>query len=141
MKLSARNVLKGTVDDIKKGQVMAIVKLRLGSGTVLSSIITNESVDRLELKPGKAAFAVIKASSVMVASGDFTGKLSARNVLKGIVNKLNKGMVMASVEIDIGNGDIVTATISDESAENLGLKTGGEALAVVKATSVMMGAD
>ena len=66
VKLRARNVLKGKVVDIKKGATTAHVRLDIGGMTVTSSI-TNEAVDELKLTVGQQAFAVIKASDVMVA--------------------------------------------------------------------------
>jgi molybdopterin-binding protein len=65
MKISARNVLKGTVVDVQKGATTAHVRIDVG-GTIVTASITNESVDELKLAKGKTAFAVIKASSVMV---------------------------------------------------------------------------
>jgi len=67
MKLSARNLLKGKVIQIVKGAVNSEVTLELPGGTHIVSIITNTSVDSLGLKEGKDAYAVIKASSVMLA--------------------------------------------------------------------------
>jgi molybdopterin-binding protein len=65
MKLSARNQLKGTVKSVTKGQTTAHVEIDVG-GTVLTASITNEAVDALGLKVGQSAYAVIKASDVMV---------------------------------------------------------------------------
>jgi len=67
MKLSARNQLKGTVVEVKKGQTTAHVRIDVGGGIVITSSITNEAVDDLGLKAGDAAVAVIKASDVIVA--------------------------------------------------------------------------
>lgn len=67
MKLSARNVLKGTVIDVKKGQVIALVRLDIGGGMVVTASITNTAVDDLKLAPGQPAYAVIKSSDVMIA--------------------------------------------------------------------------
>lgn len=67
MKLSARNVLKGTVTRVNRGAVNSEVTIRLDSGTEVVSIITNQSVDNLGLEENATAYAVIKASSVMVA--------------------------------------------------------------------------
>lgn len=67
MKLSARNILKGKVAKIVKGAVNAEVTIQLPGGEEVVSIITNASVVSLGLKKGKEAYAVIKASSVMVA--------------------------------------------------------------------------
>jgi molybdopterin-binding protein len=67
MKLSARNVLKGKVVKIVKGAVNSEVILELSDGVQVVSIITNESVKSLNLKKNTEAYAVIKASNVMIA--------------------------------------------------------------------------
>ncbi len=66
MKLSARNILKGKIIQIVKGAVNSEVILELPGGEQLVSIITNASVESLELKEGKQAYAIIKASNNMV---------------------------------------------------------------------------
>jgi molybdopterin-binding protein len=66
MKLSARNQLKGTVVEVKKGQTTAHVRIDIGGGVIVTSSITNEAVDDLGLKIGDAAVAVIKASDVII---------------------------------------------------------------------------
>jgi molybdopterin-binding protein len=67
MKLSARNLLKGKVVKLVHGAVNAEVTLQLTGGEQIVSIITNASVESLGLKEGREAYAVIKASSVMIA--------------------------------------------------------------------------
>ena len=67
MKLSARNVIKGKVVSVTKGAVNSEVVLELTGGSQVVSIITNASVESLGLVEGKQAYAVIKASNVMVA--------------------------------------------------------------------------
>lgn len=66
MKISARNRLKGTIVDVRKGATTAHVRVDIG-GTIVTSSITNEAVDELNLAKGMTAYAVIKASDVMVA--------------------------------------------------------------------------
>ena len=70
MKLSARNQLKGTVVEIQEGAVNGIVKIDLGGGIVISSVITMASIRELGLRVGGTAYAVIKASNVMVGVDD-----------------------------------------------------------------------
>jgi len=67
VKLSARNQIKGTIVDLKKGATTAHVTVEIAGGNLVKSSITNESVDDLGLKKGMAASAVIKSSDVMVA--------------------------------------------------------------------------
>jgi molybdopterin-binding protein len=66
MKLSARNSLKGKIVEVKKGQTTAHVRIDVG-GSIVTSSITNEAVDELDIKAGGKATVVIKASDVMIA--------------------------------------------------------------------------
>jgi molybdopterin-binding protein len=65
MKLSARNKIKGKIIDVKKGATTTHVKIDIG-GAVVTSSITNEAAEELKLAAGQTAYAVIKASDVMV---------------------------------------------------------------------------
>ena len=67
MKISARNMLKGTVRDVKFGTVNSVVTLELPGGIPVVAMITKESAESLKLAPGKEAYVVIKASNVMIA--------------------------------------------------------------------------
>lgn len=67
MKLSARNVLQGKIVKVTKGAVNSEVTIELPGGAQVVSIITNTSVENLGLAEGKQAYAVIKASNVMIA--------------------------------------------------------------------------
>ena len=68
-------------------------------------------------------------------------KLSARNQFKGKIVDIQEGAVNGIVKIDIGGGNVMSATISMNAIRELGLEVGKEAYAVVKATSVMVGID
>lgn len=65
-------------------------------------------------------------------------KISARNVLKGKVTEVTKGATTAHVKIDVG-GNVVTASITNESVDELGLAVGKDAFAVIKSSDVMIG--
>ena len=66
-------------------------------------------------------------------------KLSARNQLAGKVAEVHKGATTAHVRIDIGHGVVVTSSITNEAADELGLKVGDSITAVIKASDVMIG--
>ena len=65
-------------------------------------------------------------------------KLSARNQIKGKVTAVHKGQTTAHVSIDIGHGVTITSSITNEAVDELGLKVGDEATAVIKASDVMV---
>ncbi|WP_104743208.1 TOBE domain-containing protein [Helicobacter cinaedi] len=66
MKISARNQFKGKVVSIQKGSVNAIVEIDIGGGNVITSTISLESLQALQLEVGREAYAIIKATSVIV---------------------------------------------------------------------------
>ncbi|HYA40933.1 MAG TPA: TOBE domain-containing protein [Syntrophobacteraceae bacterium] len=68
-------------------------------------------------------------------------KLSTRNVIKGKVVDITEGAVAAKVKVDIGGGNILTSTITVEAVKELGLKSGDQVYALIKASSVMIGKD
>ena len=66
-------------------------------------------------------------------------KISARNQIKGKVTGVRKGATTSHVEIDIGNGVIITASITNEAVDELALHPGDDAVAIIKASDVMVG--
>lgn len=66
MKISARNQLKGIIREIKPGVVTAKLTIDIGGGNLLSSVITMDSIDDLNLKEGDEVFAIIKSTEVMI---------------------------------------------------------------------------
>jgi molybdate transport system regulatory protein len=139
MKTSARNQLSGTVSAVTTGAVDDEVELTLAGGQRIVAIVTHESAQHLGLSLGVAAFALIKASSVIVATDLGGARLSARNQLSGTVTRLQPGAVNAEVVIDVGGGLTIAAIVTQESARSLGLASGSAATAIFKASSVIVG--
>ncbi|MEG1824928.1 MAG: TOBE domain-containing protein [Cloacibacillus sp.] len=139
MQLSARNQLKATVTEVKKGAVNNEIDMRLEKGTLLTSIITTASSDSLGLEAGKEVYAVIKASNVMIGEEPGGLRLSARNQLKGTVAAVNHGAVNAEVLITLESGEEIASIITMASAERLALAAGVKAAAIIKASDVMIG--
>ena len=139
MRVSARNVFLGTIAWIRKGAVNSEVLVRLKGEDSLCSVITNESVESLQLKEGREAYAFFKASSVVVGKDLHAQKVSARNVLCGKVERVKEGPVSAEVAIRLPGGSTITAVITEESAKRLTFSPGDHACALVKASSVILG--
>jgi molybdate transport system regulatory protein len=139
MKISARNVFEGKVQTVTQGAVNSEVTLVLTGGERIVSVITNSSVDSLDLVEGKTAYAIIKANEVIVGKGVDGAKLSARNVLAGEVISSHDGAVNSEVAIKLTGGVTVIASITKESVHALGLQRGDKVSAIVKASNVMIG--
>ncbi|WP_454741435.1 TOBE domain-containing protein [Cupriavidus necator] len=139
IKTSARNKLFGRVASVRGGAVNDEVVLELPGGQQVVATITHESVETLELAEGVEAFALIKASSVLVGLPDPGMRLSARNQLPGVVSRVMPGAVNAEVVIELDGGGTIAAIVTNGSVEALGLQVGVPALAVFKASSVILG--
>lgn len=136
MKLSSRNKFIGKVIDVNRGAVNGIVKVELPSGQVLTSTITLEAIDDLNLAVGNEATAVIKATSVLIGRGHIS--LSARNKLNGTIIDINRGAVNAIVKVETPSKVIITSSITLEAVDELDLTVGTEATAIIKATDVLI---
>jgi len=116
MSLSARNQLNVEISEVRTGV---------------------DSEKALDLKVGKKAIFLFKASSVIVSKDDSI-KLSATNQIKGVVSEIKDGAVNAEVIID-ANGSKISAIITRESVHNLALKAGDKVTAIIKATQIIVG--
>jgi len=139
MKVSARNTFAGSVTKITKGAVNAEVTLSLKGGIPLIAVVTNGAIDNLGLQVGAEAYAIIKASSVIIGTDLHDAKVSARNIFCGTIAKIVEGPVNTEVDVEIGGGNTVSAVITHDSATRLELKVGGHACALFKASSVIIG--
>jgi molybdate transport system regulatory protein len=139
MKISARNILAGKVNQVVKGAVNAEVDLTLEGGETVVAIITNVSADALGLATGTTAYAIIKASEVIVGKDVQAGKFSARNVLNGIVDGVEDGAVNSEISIKLAGGSTIVASITKASVHALDLKSGDKVSAIIKASNVIVG--
>jgi len=138
MKTTARNQFAGTVKAIELGPVSATVTIALKSGDDITATLTSAAAQRLKLKKGKEALALIKASAVVLVT-DFAGwQLSARNQLAGTVSRIERGAVSSLVILTLPGGAAISASVTNEGVEALGLQVGAQATAVIKAYSVMV---
>ncbi|MEW2512223.1 TOBE domain-containing protein [Streptomyces sp. NPDC046870] len=136
MTLSIRNQLPGTVTEVRAGEVMATVKVRLSGGQDLTAAVTLEAVEQLGLAPGSPVTALVKATEVSLAANRVEG-LSIRNQLRGTVIRLSLGEAMATVRVAVEGGEL-TAAITKDAAGDLGLFVGSDVVALIKATEVSL---
>ena len=136
MKLSARNKFIGKVTDVTRGAVNGIVKIELSIGQHITSSITLEAIDDLDITVGKEVTAIIKSTSVLIGRGQLT--LSARNKLSGTIIDINRGAVNAIVKVELPSNVVISSSITLEAVDELDLTVGTEVTAVVKASEVLI---
>ncbi len=138
MKTSARNQFTGTVKDVAVGAVNSEVHIGLKGGETIVATITKESGEKLGIKAGTQVIALVKAPQIIIVT-DFGGyKISARNQLPGTVTAVKTGAVNSEVDIELAGGDLIAATVTNDSAETLGLRKGQSVTAIFKAGSVIL---
>ncbi len=139
MKTSARNQFSGKVVAVKEGAVNDEVTLEIVGGEHIVATITRDSCDSLSLVVGAEAFALIKASAVIVVTEMGGAKFSARNRLSGKITRVQVGAVNTEVSIELPGGGAIAAIVTRDSGETLALEVGMAATAIFKASSVILG--
>ncbi|MFC9293371.1 molybdopterin-binding protein [Streptomyces sp. NPDC057011] len=136
MSLSIRNQIAGTVTAVTSGEAMTTVKVRLEGGQEITAAITTDAAKDLGISTGSSVKALVKATEVALATGPVEG-LSIRNQLAGTVADVATGPAMASVKVDVAGGGL-TAAITADAVEALGLAAGSSVVALIKSTEVSL---
>ncbi|MER6387253.1 molybdopterin-binding protein [Streptomyces sp. NPDC059382] len=136
MSLSIRNQLSGTVTSITTGEAMATVKVRLAGGQDITAAITTDAVRDLGFAEGSAVKALVKSTEVALATAPVEG-ISIRNQIPGTVTDVTTGGAMGSVKVTVEGGEL-TAAITKDAVEALGLTAGASVVALVKSTEISL---
>lgn len=138
MKTTARNQFAGTIAAVEHGPVTTQVAITLRGGQEIVATMTSSAADRLGTQPGREAIVLIKSSAVVLVT-DFAGyALSARNQLAGTVSRVEKGAVSSLIGVTLPGGAVITASVTNDAVQALGLAVGQPATAVFKAYAVMV---
>lgn len=141
MRTSARNALGGTIERVVEGAVNSEVVLDIGDGQKIVAIVTRDAVQSLGLAAGRRAVALVKSSFVTLAPGPTPPRTSARNALTGEISHIEEGAVNSEVGLTLAGGKVITAIITRESVESLGLAIGQPCSALIKASHVILVTD
>ena len=139
MKTTARNQFLGKVAELKQGAVNDEVTLALPGGQHIVAIVTQGSSASLGLVPGAEAFALIKASSIILVADSAGARFSARNQLAGTVTRVQTGAVNTEVVLDLPRRGTIAAIITNQSASEMAIAIGSKLTAMFKASSVILG--
>ncbi len=133
--MNLKNRLPVKITGIKKGKLNAHISLDWRSLT-MSVIITSSSADEMRLEEGDNIELLFKASDVIIAQG-LSGKISARNILPGIITGITRGFPLAMINLDC-NGDKVAAELTLSSLEDMRLEIGDEVDAIIKSSELIL---
>ncbi|MDI5966931.1 TOBE domain-containing protein [Streptomyces sp. SL13] len=139
MGLSIRNQFPGTITGVTAGEAMAVVTTRLTGGQDLTAAITREAVDAFGLAEGTRVRALVKSTEISLATGPLTG-ISIRNQFAGTVDRITRGEAMSTVTVTL-DGTTLTAAVTTDSVQDLGLAVGTSVVALIKSTDVLLTVD
>jgi molybdate transport system regulatory protein len=140
-KTSARNAFFGKIQAVRKDAVQSRVDLLTVGGDRLTTVITNESLERLGLKTGSMVTAEVKAPWVMLHKQEEEPAVSAENRFRGTVSRVIRGKVSTEFTVTIADGTELCAVMATESGRRLGLKTKDAVWAVFNCFAVVLRVD
>jgi molybdate transport system regulatory protein len=139
MAISARNIFKGKVTNLKEGPINAEVEITTSGGDKIVATLTEGSVKSLGLRIGTDAVAAVKTAWVILLAGTPEYRFSARNQLKGTVSGFIKGAVNCQVDVMLPSGSQVSAMITNAAVTDMALTEGAPVVALFKASHVLIG--
>jgi len=141
MKTSARNTFSGNVTAVRKNGILAEVELVTPGGHTVVSVITVESLENLGIAEGRPLTAIVKAPWVILALDRDEPSTSARNRFAGKVLRVNADPLAVEVIVELSDGTLMCALITDESRKNLDLAPGSKVWCLFKAFSVILNVE
>lgn len=140
LRTTARNLFSGRVARVAAGAVSSEVVVDIGGQDRLVAIVGRHDVEALHLAVGAPVLALVQATQVMLAHPDAGLRTSARNRLDGSVTRIEPGAVNAEVQLALAGGKRLTAMLTMDSLQVLGLEPGAPCTAWIKASSVVLAA-
>jgi molybdate transport system regulatory protein len=140
-KTSARNSFFGKVKNIVKGDIQSQVEMSSLEGHLIITVITNDSLKRLGLSPGRLVTAEVKAPLIILHGGDLSPECSAENRVNGVVTKITKGEVNTEYIVKISETTEICAVVSSIRNSPFELKIGDSAWALFNCSAVVLHID
>jgi molybdate transport system regulatory protein len=140
-KTSARNTFFGKIHTTRRGDIQTLVELTTMEGHSISTVITNDSVEKLGLKPGRLITAEVKAPWIILQGGKAKPACSAENLFQGIITKLTGGEVNTECVVRISDGLDLCAVVSTAGSRQLELKEGDSIWVLFSCFSVVLHVD
>ncbi|MBU1712286.1 MAG: TOBE domain-containing protein [Proteobacteria bacterium] len=140
-KTSARNSFFGKIMTIRRGDIQTLVQLKTIGGHSVTTVITNDSLERLGLKTGRLITAEVKAPWVILQKGVGEPECTAENRFKGSIARINKGGVNTEYVVRIQDGTELCSVVTTESSNRLNIQKGDKVWVLFNSFSVVLHAD
>ncbi len=140
-KTSARNTFFGRIEHIRRGDIQSEVELVTIGGDLLTTMITNNSLERLGLKVGSLITAEVKAPWVILQKGETKPACSAENMFQGEVTQIVRGKLTTEFTVRIQDGTDLCSVVTEESRRNLGIKEKDKVWVVFNSFAVILRVD
>jgi molybdate transport system regulatory protein len=140
-KTSARNSFFGKIRSIQKGDIQANVEMITAGGDLVTTIITNDSLSRLGLKPGALITAEVKAPWVILEKSDRKPESTAENRFPGTITRITKGKVTTEYVVRIADGTELCSLVNTENARRMGFKKNDQVWVIFNSFSVVLHTD
>ncbi len=140
-KTSARNTFFGKISTIRKGDIQSQVELVTMGGDVVTTVITNNSFERLGLKPGSLITAEVKAPWVIVQKSQSRPSCTAENLFQGKVASIRRGRLTTEFIVRIPDGTELCSVVTEESRRRLNLKEGDDVWVMFNSFGVILRVD
>lgn len=137
-KTSARNHFFGKIRALRVEEVMTAVEMVTPGGSVITTLITNNSRERLGLVPGGMISAEVKATGVLIMKQEQPPQVSAENLFRGEVSEISRGTIMSECVARIADGSELCAVISSKGAKQCDLQEGDPVWVLFSSLSVIL---
>jgi molybdate transport system regulatory protein len=140
-KTSARNAFFGKISTIRQGDIQTKVELVTIGGYRLTTVITNDSLARLGLKPGMLVTAEVKAPWVILQKGEGEPQTSAENAFQGTMARLSKGKITTEYVVRLADGTELCALVTSDASRRLDFQVNDAVWAVFTSFAVILNLD
>jgi molybdate transport system regulatory protein len=140
-KTSARNSFFGKITSINKGDIQATVEMITIGGATVTTVITNDSLERLNLKRGSLITAEVKAPWVILQKSDKEPESTAENRFAGNIVRINKGEIATEYVVRISDGTELCSVVSTENTRRMGFQKNDRVWAVFNSFAVILHVD
>lgn len=138
---SARNAFFGKINAIRKGAIQTIVEVAAVSGTMITSIITTDSLARLGLKQGMLITAEVKAPWIQLCKSETAPFCSAENIFQGTVRRISKNQITAEIVVQLADNTELCAIITEKTRRQMNIREEDGVWAFFDAFSVILHVD